>query len=224
MVEIRVDAREPAVMCELLEEAGALVRVERLPAGDYAVGADCLVERKHVVDFHHSLVRGRLWPQIGRLRASASEPCLLVEGGDLKGPVHPDAVRGALLAATEIGVTVIRSDDRADSAAWLYRLAHRRQVRGRRRIRPRYAQRPRSPADEIPEAMLGAVPGISRVTAVALLDRFGSIAAIASASPAEWRIVPGLGEKRCAALSAALGLDAGTSDSDVSRNGLRLAT
>ncbi|MGZ4354972.1 MAG: ERCC4 domain-containing protein, partial [Gaiellaceae bacterium] len=95
MVEISVDAREPRVMRGLLESFGARVRVERLPVADYVVADGCLVERKHVVDLHDSLLRGRLWPQLGALRARAQESFLLVEGRNLGGPIHLDAIRGA---------------------------------------------------------------------------------------------------------------------------------
>lgn len=194
-------------MRSLLSEIGAHVRVERLAVGDYVVADGCIVERKHVVDLHDSLLRGRLWPQLGRLRVCAAEPYLLVEGVTLRGPIRPDGIRGALLAAAELGVTVIRSVDRSDSAFWLYRLAHRRQVAGRRRIRPRYAQRPKSPADEVAAAMLSAVPGISYVTARSLLARFESIAGLLGVPSTEWRTVRGVGRERCNALAAALGLE-----------------
>ena len=43
----------------LLEELGAEVEVAALPAGDYAVGEDTIVERKRVIDPHGS-VTGRV--------------------------------------------------------------------------------------------------------------------------------------------------------------------
>jgi ERCC4-type nuclease len=195
-------------MRELLGRLGTRVLVERLTAGDYVVGERCIVERKHVVDFHDTMLHGRLWPQLGALRACTDEAYLLVEGRGLAGPVHPEAVRGALLTAAELGVTVLRSTDRVDSAAWLHRLAFRRQVRLRKRARPRYSQRPKAAAETVPEAMLSAVPGISTVTAAAILARFGSIADLTRAAPHEWHEVPGLGAKRCVALAEALGVDA----------------
>lgn len=211
-------------MRELLAALGARVRVERLPAGDYVVAERCLVERKHVVDLHDSLMRGRLWPQLGRLRVRAAEAYLMVEGRDPDGPIGPAATRGALLAATDLGIDVVRSTDRADSAAWLYRLAHRRQVLRTWRNRPRYAQRPAVPPDLVPEAMLSAIPGVSTVTAKLLLDRFGSVAAVATASPAALARTPAIGPKRSAAIAAAFGPAQSTSRADVSRNGRRRAT
>ena len=53
--------------------------------------------------------------------------------------------------------------------------------------------------------MLAAVPGISTVTARALLERFGSLGGIAAASPEELLDVPGIGKERARALADALG-------------------
>ena len=110
------------------------------------------------------------------------------------------SVRGALLAVTELGIGVIRSNDPADSALWLKILANRPQRR--RKVTRAYAQRPT--ASESAEAMLAAVPGISTVTAQALLDRFGSVAAVLDANPEEWLSIRGVGPKRMRALSETL--------------------
>jgi ERCC4-type nuclease len=196
-----------------LRDLGASVTLERLAVGDYVVSTASIVERKHVVDLHHSLVKGRLWPQVGRLRKASSAPYLLVEGRDLAGTVNPSAIRGALLAIGDLGVTVIRSTDPRDSAAWLYRLAHRRQHGAPIRVRPGYAQRPQAPPDEVAEAMLAAVPGISRTMARRLLDEFGTVARLAAADPTQWIRVAGVGETRAAALAGALTAERGTSHS-----------
>lgn len=69
-------------IAETLGELGAEIEIAPLPAGDYAVGADSLVERKRVLDLHAAVLRGRLWPQLGKLRAACAFPYLLVEGSD----------------------------------------------------------------------------------------------------------------------------------------------
>lgn len=62
---------------------GIEIAIEPLPAGDYRIGGDILVERKSVPDLHGSLGRNRLWAQLGRLRDAAPYPYLLVEGSDI---------------------------------------------------------------------------------------------------------------------------------------------
>jgi len=187
---VDVHERESAI-AEYLDELGASVEVRMPDARDYVVGDGVLVERKRVLDLHVAIVRGRLWRQI------------LIEGTDLgQGPLHIEAVRGAYLAMLDPGFGIVRSDHQRDSAAWLYRLAMRRQVTRGRRDKPVWAQRPKSRLHP-GEALLGSIPGISTATARALLRRFGTVSAVVAASPAEWMTVYGVGERRAQALGAA---------------------
>jgi ERCC4-type nuclease len=202
---IVVDCYEPEqAVRTALAHRGVTCEVARLPAGDYALGAGIVVERKTTADFHLSLQRGRLWDQIGRLRRIARLPYLILEGESLRGPVAPDAVRGACLAVLGQGVPVIRTRDAADSAAWLHILAQRASGRRPGRDRPVYAQRLKPSQEAVPEAMLAVVPGISSVTARALLHRFGSVREVVLADEREWVTVPGFGPKRARALHRAL--------------------
>ena len=191
----------PSGVPDLLARAGVDVRVVRLAAGDYAVGAGGLVERKSMPDFHASIMSGRFWAQIGKLRAASARAYLLVEGPDLdEGPLHPNAIRGVCVAAIDLDVALIRTTDPADTARWLHRLAERRH-RKAGRDRPVYAQRPAPKAGPAAaEAMLAAVPGISSQRARALLRHFGSVRAVLDASDDELSAVPGLGPVRIGAL------------------------
>ena len=183
-----------------LEELGIELETRRLPIGDDVAG-HALVERKSVRDLHLAIIAGRFWPQVGRLRRAPAVPYLLVEGEDIDaGPLRPASVRGALLAVGELGIHVVRAASPKDSALWLQILGLRR--RRRARSTPRYAQRP--PIDDADEAMLAAVPGISTMSARALLDRFGTVADVVTAGPENWLSVPGIGPKRAAALTEAI--------------------
>jgi ERCC4-type nuclease len=202
-VKIIVDVHErQSGIAETLRELGANVEIAALPAGDYAVGENTLVERKRVLDLHAAVLKGRLWPQLGKLRAACAFPYLLVEGTDIdRGPLHHNAVRGACLAVIDQGIALLRSGYQRDSALWIHRLAVRCQEIEPAADRPAYAQRPRpKPGDETAEAMLAAVPGVSTTSARALLERFGSVAGVITAGPSEWLTVPGIGPERARAL------------------------
>jgi ERCC4-type nuclease len=202
-VKIIVDVHErQSGIAETLAELGAEIEVAPLPAGDYAVGADTLVERKRVLDLHAAILKGRLWPQLGKLRAACAFPYLLVEGTDIdRGPLHSNAIRGACLAVIDLGIALLRTGYQRDSALWIHRLAVRCQELEPAAERPAYAQRPRpKPGEETAEALLSAVPGISTSCARALLTRFGSVAGVVAACPAEWLEVPGIGPERARAL------------------------
>jgi DNA excision repair protein ERCC-4 len=189
---------------QALAKLGLSVELAALPAGDYAISADALVERKSVGDLHAAIAKGTVWPQIGKLRRSARYPFFLVEGAALdSGPIAPASIRGVCLAVIEQGIRLIRTTDCSDSALWLHRLAVRRNAV--RRDRPPYAQRwhPRS-LREAAEAMLASVPGISTATARALIAHFGSVEAVLSADPAAWLAVPNIGPQRVEAIQSVL--------------------
>lgn len=197
-IVVDVFERGCAVPAELAR-LGVDVEIIALASGDYRIGRDVLVERKTVSDLHGSLASGRLFAQIGRIRDEASFPYLLVEGNDLDaGPRHPNAVRGALLAIAELGVSTIRSVDAVDSARWLYRLV----VRGARRRAA--AAAPARQAAVPGVAVLAGVPGISVGIASSLVERFGSVEGVLAAGPDAWAGVEGIGRVRAQALASAL--------------------
>jgi ERCC4-type nuclease len=208
-VRIVVDVHEgqSGIAEVLANELGARIEVAPLPAGDYAVGADTLVERKRVRDLHAAVTKGRLWPQLAKLRATAAFPYLLVEGTDIdRGPLSANAIRGACLAAVDQGIALLRSGQQRDSALWIHRLAVRCQRVEPAAERPAYAQRPKARiGEEAAEALLAAVPGISATSARALLERFGSVAGVVAAEADEWLTVPGIGAERARALEETLG-------------------
>ena len=204
MLAITADVHEEASgVPRLLEQLGACVVRRQLEFGDYIVGAETVVERKSTLDLHTTIAAGRFWPQMGRLRAAASWPYLVIEGQRLwQGPIAADALRGLCLAASDLGIAVLRTDDADDTASWLHRLASRRQA-GATRNRPGYAQRPKRSSRVAPaEQALASAPGVSVATARSLLQRFGSLKRVLDADLAEWQTVPGVGVRRASALAA----------------------
>ncbi|HEU5362067.1 MAG TPA: ERCC4 domain-containing protein [Gaiellaceae bacterium] len=198
-MEIVVDVHErrsgvPAALAAI----GVDVRLRTLPVGDYAIDELALIERKSVTDLHVSLIQGRLWQQLGRLRRAAPWRYLLVEGKSVyDGPLPQSAVRGLMVAVDDLGVAVIRSLDHADSAAWIERIARRRRGESRRVDRPPYAQRPQRPAQvSPPERALAAAEGVSTVTARKLLEEFGSLTNVLLAPPDALQRVDGVGVQR----------------------------
>ena len=118
------------------------MRVSQLAAGDYLVGDGIGIERKSVLDLHFSIQNRRLWSQLLAYRAALQRLYLLVEGPILDdGKLSEAGVRGALLEIGDRGVTVLRSTDAGDSAAWIMRVAVRAQRDGSR-PRPRARGRP----------------------------------------------------------------------------------
>jgi ERCC4-type nuclease len=188
---------------EALRVLGIQVEVRSLNCGDYSLPNGMLVERKAVPDLHDAIVRGRFWPQVGRLRRTSRWPYLLIEGDRLKGPLASDAVRGACLAVVGQGIPLIQTRSPIDTARWLRLLAMRCGGLRLCRDRPAYAQRLKPQGTLVREAMLACVPGISVASARALLERFGSITGVVEADPHDLRAVAGIGPARAESLRRA---------------------
>jgi len=186
---------------DALRAMGAVIRISQLRACDYLVGEDIGVERKSVPDLHYSIANRRPWSQLATYRGSLRRIYLLVEGANLDdGHTSSAGVRGALLEIGERGVTVVRSTDASDSAAWLHRLAVRAQRQGHvPRPRARRYARGRSPVE-----LVAGIPGIGPSRARRLLDEFGSIGGLEAAPPLELQRVSGVGPALATTIHEAL--------------------
>jgi len=191
---ILIDHRERGSgVSQALERLGLSIEVVALDVGDYIVAERVGAERKTIRDLHRSIAERRLWRQVAGLRCDFHRAFLIIEGAHLDhGAVSREGVRGALLAVTELGVTVVRSAHPSDTALWLARIAARSQRTKPRRV-SRSLPHGRPPT---PSNILASLPGISFRAAESLLDRFGSIAGIAAATRTDLLDVPGVGERR----------------------------
>jgi Fanconi anemia group M protein len=114
------DREASSGVIDALREIAVDVETRRLDAGDYALGTRVLVERKTVRGLHRSLIEGRLWSQIGRLRRASDFPLLFIEGPNIDdGPLSEGAVRGVCAAIIGQGIPIVFTSDARDTAAWL---------------------------------------------------------------------------------------------------------
>jgi Fanconi anemia group M protein len=177
---------------------GSDVEYRRLRAGDYLIGRSTVIERKSTADLDRSIAMGRLWRQVGAMRASFEHRFLLVEGERLYcGGIGAQGVRGAILAVADSGVHVIWSRNTRESAEWLHSIGRRTHDRGA-------SPRRRRPSVPTPAAFLAVIPGVTHAIASDLVERFGSVAAIAAAEESDLLAVRGLGPSRVATLKRVL--------------------
>ena len=195
---IPADYREKSCgVAEELATLGVSIEFRALEVGDYLVGAGVGAERKTVRDLHRSIGDRRLWRQVASLRTDLIRSYLVVEGNDLDvGSISRPGIRSALLAVSNLGVVVVRSRTPADTALWLSRMAIRHQ-----RTKPTPVSRSiphgRPPT---PTNVLASLPSMSVEIAERLLEHFGSIAAIGSATSDDLQGVAGVGPRRAEVL------------------------
>jgi Fanconi anemia group M protein len=195
--KIIIDDRETASkVVEVLSNMGAVIRIERLPHGDYAIGDRILVERKTARDFVDTLINRDLLGQVKAMAESATRPVIIIEGGDLyaQRDMHPNAIKGVLAALTvDMGVSILFTRDEQDTAQMLFVLSKREDgERGERKVHPHKSHHSQR---EEQEYIVSAFPEIGLKNARLLLSHFGSIEGIVNASSEELAAVKGVGEK-----------------------------
>jgi len=193
-----VDEREKVSgVPDLLKSCGLQVDYRVLEVGDYVVSSDCAVERKAGRDFVKSLYSGRLFDQARRLRQFYSRPVFVAEG-DLQllfgEGAKPRAFWGALTTlAFQFGMTVFFTANARQTADLVFTLVRRsgltRVPRG-----PWVQKKPRATSlQKVQLTLVASLPAIGPKLAERVLQRFGSVRRVFSASVAELCTVKGLG-------------------------------
>ena len=195
--KIIIDDRETSSkVVEVLSNMGAVIRIERLPHGDYAIGDRILVERKTARDFVDTLINRDLLGQVKAMADSAPRPVMIIEGGDIyaQRDMHPNAIKGVLAALTvDMGVSILFTRDEQDTAQMLFVLSKREDgERGERKVHPNKSHHS---LREEQEYIVSAFPEIGLKNARLLLAHFGSIHGIVNGSVEELGAVKGIGEK-----------------------------
>jgi len=188
--------RNSEVIPSLMDMADVTVSIRRLSVGDYQTDNRLVFERKTLHDFAISIIDGRLFKQMIRLANSRLKGILVLEGTgkDLaEAGMRREAMQGALITTSLIlGIPVLRSKEPLETAKLMVYAT--RQVRSVTRggiQRPGY--RPKNKRTRQLYILQG-FPGIGRERAIRLLNRFGSIEAVITASHDELESVDGIGK------------------------------
>jgi ERCC4-type nuclease len=208
---IVADDRENAggVIAALRCMDGVNVEVQRLACGDFLVGDRFIVERKTLADFAASIVDGRVFRQASAMGRSLRCGVLLLEGSgaDLSTVgVQREALQGALIHLSVFRrLAVLRAQDPEETARLLVYLGHQAHAWAQGALpRPGYRPKGRRTRQLF---LLQGLPGVGPERAARLLDRFGSVQAVATASASELTTVDGIGEDIAGRIRWALGAD-----------------
>lgn len=196
-VTIAVDHREyRSPVIRNLVMKGALIDPQQLDVGDYVLSSRIGIERKHVDDFLESLISGKLFRQLARLRDAYARPLLIIEGEGLytKRNISHNAIVGSLSSAiVDFGIPIITTKDAIETANFLYVMACREQREDKKAVAVREEKRTMSLRDR-QQFIVEGLPSVSAVIAKRLLDHFGSVKDIVNASEEELRQVDGIGK------------------------------
>lgn len=199
LIHITVDDREQKseVIKSLFGIENVAINIRRLPLGDYRISNRLIVERKTLKDFAISIVDGRLFKQMIRLANFTSPGVLVLEGTaadtvDLK--MTRASMQGALITVSIIlGIPVLRSKDPSETARLIAYIARQLNSLIRGGLQ-RHGYRPKGHRKRQLYILQG-LPGIGLEKADRLLERFGNVEAVMTASSTELQTVKGIGKK-----------------------------
>jgi len=194
MMQIVIDHREPERFRTMFSEKDS-VSVETLRVGDFLINKQWVFERKTLADLCASLVDGRLFKQAVGLLQSEYHPVYILEGSskDLKAAgVRREAVQGALITLSVFfGLPVLRSLS-PDETVRLMRYTVEQGVRFSEGGVQRSGYRPKGKkARQL--YVLQSLPSIGKKRAETLLEHFGGVESVMSATEDELSEVVGIG-------------------------------
>lgn len=205
MLRIIVDERErPSGVAEQLRSLGAMVEYRVLDIADYIVGPYA-VERKSVRDFVSSLYSGRLFDQGYRLGEVYQTRILIVEG-DLWEAIdrqkNPRSLWGAIISAVlDFGLNTFFTPDQKQTGQFLYTLAKGSRYKSGIKGPPLIVRKPRSRDVKLIQlSVLSGLPGVGPRLAKQLLDYFGSMRRVFTASTTDLAVGARIGRVRALAL------------------------
>lgn len=194
--------RDGGVVEQLRLRDDVRLSVERLPLGDYRIDETLLIERKTLPDLILSIKDGRLFSQGVRLAASDLRPALILEGTSraiVDSGMRREAIQGALITLTLfLGIPLLRSMDASETARLLLYAAYQRRSIATGAI-PRKGHRPRGKF-RTQARILQGLPGVGPERARRLLEQFGSVEAVMSATVPALETVTGIGSTTARAI------------------------
>ena len=195
-VRVIVDQRERNVeLLDSLCDFGIEASIDTLDIGDYLISDRLCIERKTVPDFEKSIIDGRLFDQIERMKKAYELPIIVLEGDSSEFKLKHNVINGAIISVyIRYGIPVITSNSPQDTASIILTMAKQEQ-NGLREPTRKNGRRAFSDAEYM-ENVIANVPGIGLKLARLLLKHFGSIEAISCADVKELRKVDKIGKKK----------------------------
>lgn len=204
-LSIIIDKRERNdTIVECLKSIGVLITPAMLPVGDYAISNRVCIERKTIQDFESSIISGRLFEQLARLRDAYEFPMLLIEGDENSRRLHDNVINGTIASIyIDYKIPVVYTFGPKDTADILhYLLKH--EFESKMPLLTYKGSARAFTSDQYKERIVGNIPGVGPLISKRLLERFGSIRAIANASTEELMDIDKIGKAKACRIHDAL--------------------
>lgn len=187
------DYREKEV-AKALKLFGAHVNKTSLSVGDFVCSDRLVVERKYHSDFVGSIIDGRIFEQAKEMKEGFERPVFIIEGVSNRN-ISINALKAAIATlATNFGASVISTKNPKDTALTIFWLAKKEQQEKGREVSIRVGKKSKDER-RLQEQIVCGLPGVNTTICKRLLDKFGSVEAVFSATEEELREVKGIGKK-----------------------------
>ena len=187
--------RDSGVVQALSNMENVEVRIEHLSLGDYFVDDIFLFEHKTMMDLTASIKDARLFRQACKLAGDSRRAAFVLEGTALdlcSSKMRREAIQGALITVTlMLGLPLLRALDAAETARLMVYAARQARAWSTGAL-PRRIRRPKGKR-RAQLQMLQGLPGIGPERAARLLDAFGSVESVLTASSDELQTVDQIG-------------------------------
>jgi DNA excision repair protein ERCC-4 len=213
IIKIIMDHREvnPILKQALIRDPSVKLEISTLKTGDFLINGLLLIERKTFSDFVASIKDGRIFHQASRLSSASVNALIILEGTlqDVQSTnMKREAIQGVLACLSlKFRIPILRSMS-ADETSRLMLLAYK-QLADSGHHHKKIQYRPGGHKKETKQKqqifILQGFPGIGPAKAKLLLDRFGSLKALFSASVLELTEVNGIGKYTAQQLYSTLG-------------------
>ncbi len=191
-VHIIGDYREKEVIANL-EKLGATVVKNSLEVGDFIASDKVVFERKSHSDFVSSIIDSRLFEQVENMRENFEKVVLIIEGSSNRN-ISENALYAALASiVVRDDVSVLSTRNPYETAQTIFWIVKKEQEEHRHDIVFKVGKKPVED-NKYKEMIVAGLPGIGPVISKRLLEHFGSVEKIFSASEDELQKVHGVGK------------------------------
>ncbi|MFA5381767.1 MAG: ERCC4 domain-containing protein [Candidatus Micrarchaeia archaeon] len=191
-----MDIREDEFIKDLLINKELEIEIQTLSIGDFICSEKTVIERKTKQDLEASIIDGRLFEQLKRLKETFECVILLVEGYGNAERINNNALKGAQVSImTDYGASLLFTHDKNETAEMIYAIAKHEQIARKQKNRIK-AHKKAHTLGEKQRAVIEALPLVGPQLAIDLLETFGTIENIISADEDELAEVNNLGKKK----------------------------
>jgi len=193
--QIIIDNRERNLeIINGLEQSGAALTFAQLPVGDYILSDRICIERKTSSDLEGSIINGRLFEQLERLKASFEKPMMIIEGNGFR--LGSNVILGtALKIYVDYGIPILWSESSLETADILSAISRREQEHKSHEPRLVGLKKAHS-EDEWQLLILSSIPGVGTKLAKNMLKHFKNIRNIVIADVEELTKIDKIGKKK----------------------------